>query len=263
MSESSRHCRPPWRRPPRRSRPGRAASRPAASRDDPNAPEAKKIIRTHADRLGRERAPARQPAVCRSALWGRSVRMIRKLARLYEVDFSEQRAKSIIGSLVGVGTAGSTMNLFRLLPGVGALATLATPVASTYALGKVFTEHFESGGTFLTFDPERAKERYQGGAGREAEGRGAAWGSSPEGPSPSRSSSASGPITRDRSGLRPCRDPLQAATTAVGCPGLPTVYSVQGLGRPAEPVRSAFIRSRKRATYGATQTRAHRSHTPC
>ena len=32
--------------------------------------------------------------------------------------------------------------------------------ASTFAVGKVFIEHFESGGTFLTFDPERVLEYY-------------------------------------------------------------------------------------------------------
>ena len=33
--------------------------------------------------------------------------------------------------------------------------------ASTYALGEVFREHFETGGTFLDFDPGRLKKYYQ------------------------------------------------------------------------------------------------------
>ena len=32
--------------------------------------------------------------------------------------------------------------------------------ASTWAVGQVFTQHFETGGTFLTFDPERMKAHY-------------------------------------------------------------------------------------------------------
>ncbi|MCP4106117.1 MAG: hypothetical protein GY749_11350 [Desulfobacteraceae bacterium] len=32
--------------------------------------------------------------------------------------------------------------------------------ASTYALGKIFIQHFASGGTFLTFDPEKVKAYY-------------------------------------------------------------------------------------------------------
>ncbi|MDE2463441.1 MAG: GTPase, partial [Alphaproteobacteria bacterium] len=37
--------------------------------------------------------------------------------------------------------------------------------ASTYALGKVFIQHFESGGTFLDMDPDKVsayfKEQYE------------------------------------------------------------------------------------------------------
>ena len=32
--------------------------------------------------------------------------------------------------------------------------------ASTYAVGKVFVQHFESGGTFLNFDPEDVRDYY-------------------------------------------------------------------------------------------------------
>jgi hypothetical protein len=33
--------------------------------------------------------------------------------------------------------------------------------ASTYAIGKVFYRHFASGGTFLSFDVDRARDYYQ------------------------------------------------------------------------------------------------------
>jgi len=32
--------------------------------------------------------------------------------------------------------------------------------AATYAIGKVFVRHFASGGTFLTFNPEKVKDYY-------------------------------------------------------------------------------------------------------
>ncbi len=32
--------------------------------------------------------------------------------------------------------------------------------AATYATGKVFIQHFASGGTFLTFDPAKVKAHY-------------------------------------------------------------------------------------------------------
>ena len=33
--------------------------------------------------------------------------------------------------------------------------------ATTYAVGKVFTQHFESGGTFLTFDAAKVREYFE------------------------------------------------------------------------------------------------------
>jgi hypothetical protein len=41
------------------------------------------------------------------------------------------------------------------------LSTAAIGAASTYAVGKVFAEHFESGGTFLDFDEEKAREHFK------------------------------------------------------------------------------------------------------
>ncbi len=98
-------------------------------------------------------------------LAGIQLRMLSKLAEIYEVDFSEQRANAIIGSLAGMGLAATASNVLRsLLPGVGSvlfgLGALTLLPASTYALGQVFIKHFESGGTFLTFDETRAKTDY-------------------------------------------------------------------------------------------------------
>jgi hypothetical protein len=36
----------------------------------------------------------------------------------------------------------------------------AVAAASTWATGKVFIRHFESGGTFLDFDPAKARAYY-------------------------------------------------------------------------------------------------------
>ena len=92
------------------------------------------------------------------------LRMLRQLAKHYEVEFSEQRANAIIGSLAGISATVAATGLLRMLPGIGptlfAIGGLTLPSASTYALGEVFIKHFESGGTFLTFDPDRAKPDY-------------------------------------------------------------------------------------------------------
>lgn len=94
------------------------------------------------------------------------LRMVKKLADLYEVDFSEQRANAIIGSLAGMGIAASAGGVvLSLLPrfarAVLSVGALTLPPASTYALGHVFIKHFDTGGTFLTFDEERAREDYK------------------------------------------------------------------------------------------------------
>lgn len=104
------------------------------------------------------------PLVGIGLLGGVQLRMLSQLAKLYEVEFSEQRANSIIGTLAGTSLPATACSLLWMVPGVGhALALiggLTLPSASTYALGQVFIKHFESGGTFLTFDPERAKKDY-------------------------------------------------------------------------------------------------------
>ncbi|MCI5140318.1 MAG: hypothetical protein D3909_00955 [Candidatus Electrothrix sp. ATG1] len=43
---------------------------------------------------------------------------------------------------------------------VGLVAMPITAGATTFAVGKVFNQHFSSGGTFLTFDPEKVRDYY-------------------------------------------------------------------------------------------------------
>ena len=88
--------------------------------------------------------------------------MIRDLAKLYGIPFKKQLAQSIIGSLVGnIGTVGAV----KLIPGLGSLlgggAVALSGGAATYALGKIFTQHFSQGGTLLTFDPVKSQQYFQ------------------------------------------------------------------------------------------------------
>ncbi len=109
------------------------------------------------------------PVVDMAALMAIQVRMLSRLSKLYGVEFSDELGKSTIGSLVGAGTsllasATSSRVLSRLIPLTGwpviAINTSFFGGASTYALGKVFIQHFDSGGTFLTFDPEKVRQYY-------------------------------------------------------------------------------------------------------
>nr|VFJ45347.1 MAG: Uncharacterized conserved protein, DUF697 family [Candidatus Kentron sp. FW]VFJ60884.1 MAG: Uncharacterized conserved protein, DUF697 family [Candidatus Kentron sp. FW] len=110
------------------------------------------------------------PLVDMSALIALQINLIRKIAKAYDIPFTKNKAKTIITSLAGAvlpTTLAPTMASFgKMIPLVGQTAGVVTmPIlagASTYATGRVFALHFESGGTFLNFDPEKAKERYSG-----------------------------------------------------------------------------------------------------
>jgi len=90
--------------------------------------------------------------------------MIRQLCKLYEIDFKETEGKAIITALTGSGLARLGARAVKFIPGVGSVLggiTLAVlSGGSTYALGEVFKKHFETGGTFLDFDPTRLKKFY-------------------------------------------------------------------------------------------------------
>jgi len=98
---------------------------------------------------------------------GIQVKMLAEISQVYGVEFSENVGKAVIASLIGgVGSttvaAGTFGSLIKSIPGFGAILGAATlPViagATTYAIGKVFTQHFESGGTFLTFNSVESKK---------------------------------------------------------------------------------------------------------
>lgn len=91
--------------------------------------------------------------------------MIRQMCKLYDVDFKETEGKAVITSLTGSGLARlGGKAVMKFIPGIGSVVGGVTMAvlsgASTYALGEVFKTHFETGGTFLDFDPERLKKYY-------------------------------------------------------------------------------------------------------
>lgn len=100
------------------------------------------------------------PFVDPALLLGVQVNLVRSLAKIYEVPFSENVGKSLISALIGTSVPGATASLLRVVPVVGIVVSSAAGAASTYAIGKVFVQHFESGGTFLTFDPQKVREHY-------------------------------------------------------------------------------------------------------
>lgn len=108
-----------------------------------------------------------------AALIAVQVKMLRELAILHDVPFKPELVRSLVGSLLSgvaateIGLTVASSSLIRSItygiPLIGPLLGLATMpafyAAFTYATGKVFQQHFASGGTFLTFDP-KAVEAY-------------------------------------------------------------------------------------------------------
>lgn len=105
------------------------------------------------------------PMVDFLALTGVQVRLLYKLSQFYGVDYSAAKAKSLVSALVGsfvpVAAAAPLASMIKIVPVIGqtagALTMIATAGASTYALGRVFVQHFESGGTLLDFKPEKVR----------------------------------------------------------------------------------------------------------
>jgi uncharacterized protein (DUF697 family) len=108
------------------------------------------------------------PGIDLVGITGVQLNMLRRLSNTYEVPFSEHKVKNILMSLIGGGSVlplgGTLMSLAKLIPVVGqAIGAITMPVtagAVTYAVGKVFHQHFASGGTFLTFDPDKVRAYY-------------------------------------------------------------------------------------------------------
>ncbi len=90
--------------------------------------------------------------------------MIRQMCKIYDIDFKETEGKAVITALTGSGFARLGARAIKFIPGVGSILGGVTMAilsgGSTYALGEVFKKHFDTGGTFLDFDPSRLKKYY-------------------------------------------------------------------------------------------------------
>ena len=139
----------------------RTAARP--SKDDTD-----RIIRHHVwASMGLGLIPL--PLIDFIALTGLQLLMLRKLARLYNVPFRKDKVKNILSALIGGAfppavSGPLAASIAKGVPLIGQTAGAVTmPViagAATYSVGKVFVQHFASGGTFLTFDPEEVRAYY-------------------------------------------------------------------------------------------------------
>lgn len=130
------------------------------------------------------------PGLDVAAILAAQLKMLADIAEIYGLPFRRDMGKEAIGSLVGaflpVTVAQASGSLIKSVPVVGMIASVfwqpALASAATWAIGKVFIQHFESGGTFLDFKPETVREYFReqyeaaraGMTGRSAPARGAA-----------------------------------------------------------------------------------------
>jgi len=96
--------------------------------------------------------------------------MIAEIAAMYDIPFSKEMKKSLISVLTTSLFSHSVaylpwLSVSKIIPGFGLLLnTISYPIAAgatTYAVGKVFMLHFESGGTLLDFDPKKMKDYFR------------------------------------------------------------------------------------------------------
>jgi len=104
------------------------------------------------------------------AIVGTQIKMLAEISDLYDIPFSENRAKIILVPLissVGLAPAGAMLlgSLAKVVPVVGqAVGGVAMPVFAggiTLATSRIFVAHFESGGSVLDFEPEEFKESFR------------------------------------------------------------------------------------------------------
>jgi uncharacterized protein (DUF697 family) len=142
---------------------------PAATSPSGKQPEADRLIRQY---IGWSCAGGLLPVPLLdiAAITAAQLQMVRELSTLYGVPFQDHLGRNLVASLVGgVGSAAAGRGIFcsvlKAVPVVGAIGGLiSVPIvagSATYALGQVFVEHFERGGTLLDFDPKPARAFFE------------------------------------------------------------------------------------------------------
>ena len=108
------------------------------------------------------------PLVDMVALFGIQLYLVKKMSEEYDIPFKQEMGKSIISSLAGgflpSSLGGAVASIVKFIPIIGQTTGAVTmPVmsgAATYAIYKVFVQHFESGGNFLDLDPVKVKSYF-------------------------------------------------------------------------------------------------------
>lgn len=109
------------------------------------------------------------PGVDLIALTGVQLNMLRKLGALYDKKFSDEVAKKLLGALLGgylpLALVAPVASMLKFIPGVGSaagvLAQSTIAGTTTYAVGKVFAKHFETGADLIDLNPADWREAFR------------------------------------------------------------------------------------------------------
>lgn len=110
------------------------------------------------------------PGVDIAALSFLQYQMVTKLARIYGVPVEKERLRGILASLLSTVISASVIygpvtRSLVMLTGIGWImkSAVAVPASgvTTYILGVIFIQHFESGGNLLDFDLDEKKVAYK------------------------------------------------------------------------------------------------------
>ncbi|MDP4782204.1 MAG: DUF697 domain-containing protein [Gammaproteobacteria bacterium] len=94
------------------------------------------------------------------------VQMVLDISKIYGQKADKELVRGAVATLLGTMAPASLAapvagSFLKLVPGLGSLAggasMAALGAAATYAIGKVFTQHFEDGGNVESFSAEAAK----------------------------------------------------------------------------------------------------------
>jgi uncharacterized protein (DUF697 family) len=134
--------------------------------------DAKKVVNRYAKwTAGAGLIPV--PLLDVATISGLQIKMLADLSKLYGMPFRKERAKVLVGSLLGSvlpsALASSSLaaagTVIKIIPVIGTLVGMAAlpafAYAATKAVGAVFTAHFEAGGTLLDFDADKTREYFK------------------------------------------------------------------------------------------------------
>ena len=112
------------------------------------------------------------PTLDMAAIAGVQFKMIKDLSAVYEVPFEADRVRPIVAAVIGgyaatkigTGIGGSLLKSIPLFGQVfGVLSVPAFGAGLSWAVGRIFMQHFASGGTFLDFDPDKVRSYFKSG----------------------------------------------------------------------------------------------------